>query len=421
MSPTKNVSPRERQRRDYLLSSPLGAATRAIHLGQHEAGLDQFPVPALICNSAALLDSVDAGRDMLGNAEGENFAYQRYANPTVSVLEAKFRAIEHCAYSLAVNSGMTACLLVFRALLSAGDHVIVPRGLFYEVIEQLEHETRQRGMTLSVIEAYETAAFQAALRPDTRMIFIEAPTNPAFLDINIAELAKLCMKNAVLLVVDNTFLTPLCQKPLSLGAAVTLYSTTKHINGHGDVMGGMVSTNDPDLFKALKSHRESAGLILDPFSAWLTVRGLRTLALRLKKHADNALAVIAMLNQEFPTLQWRAVWSTRSAQANGIDPSLHTGLIAIVLPSQEAGTIFVSQLQLIRTGTTFGNIESLCYHYGSFARAGGTDLGRMGVPRGLVRISVGLEDTDDINADIRRALRLAMPTEASAAGEVSPV
>lgn len=112
---------------------------------------------------------------------------------------------------------MTACLLVFRALLSAGDHVIVPRGLFYEVIEQLEHETRQRGMTLSVIEAYETAAFQAALRPDTKMIFIEAPTNPAFLDINIAELAKLCMKNAVLLVVDNTFLTPICQKPLSLG------------------------------------------------------------------------------------------------------------------------------------------------------------------------------------------------------------
>lgn len=408
MSPTAKESPRESQRREYFLSSPLGAATKAIHSGQHEAGPGQFPVPALVCNSAILLNSIEEGREMLGNAEVENFAYQRYANPTVSVLEAKFRALEGCTYSLAVNSGMTACLLVFRALLNAGDHVIVPHGIFYEVIDQLEYEANNRGIRLSVIEDYAVAVFKAAIRPDTKMIFIEAPTNPAFLDINIAELALLCKNNNILLVVDNTFLTPACQKPLVLGAAVTVYSTTKHINGHGDVMGGMISTNAPDLLKVLKYHRDSAGLILDPFSAWLTVRGLRTLLLRLKKHTENAQSVIAMLQDEFASLEWRAVWSTKSAQANGVSPSLHTGLIAIVFPSREAGTDFVGHLQLIRTGTTFGNIESLCYHYGSFANDGSTDLERMGVPEGLVRISIGLEDSEDINADIRRALYLTL-------------
>lgn len=408
MRPTAKESPRELQRREYLLASALGAATKAIHSGQHEVGLGQFPVPALVCNSAILLNSIEEGREMLGNAEGENFAYQRYANPTVSVLEAKFRALEGCAYSLAVNSGMTACLLVFRALLNAGDHVIVPHSIFYEVIDQLEYEASNRGIGLSVIEDYAVAVFEAAIRPDTKMIFIEAPTNPAFLDINIADLAQLCQNHNILLVVDNTFLTPACQKPLALGAAVTVYSTTKHINGHGDAMGGMISTNAPDLLKALKYHRDSAGLIMDPFSAWLTVRGLRTLLLRLNKHTENAQAVIAMLRDEFAQLAWRAVWSTNSAQANGVAPSLHTGLIAIVFPSREAGTAFVGHLQLIRTGTTFGNIESLCYHYGSFAKQGSTDLERIGVPDGLVRISVGLEDSQDINADIRRALHLTL-------------
>lgn len=407
MSSTEKTDPCEVQCRAEFLASSLGLATQAIHSGQHEAGLDQFPVPALVCNSATLLNSIEDGREMLGNPDRENFAYQRYANPTVSILEAKFRALEGCTYSLAVNSGMTACLLVFRALLNPGDHVIVPHSLFYEVIDQLEYETRNRGMEMSVVDDYAAVAFEAALRPNTKMIFIEAPTNPAFLDINIPDLVQLCVKNNVLLVVDNTFLTPACQKPLSLGAAVTLYSITKHINGHGDVMGGMVSTNAPDLFKALKYHRESAGLIVDPFSAWLSIRGLRTLPLRLKKHTDNALAVIAMIREEFPQLEWRAVWSTESAQANGVLPSLHTGLVALVFPSREEGAAFVRHLQLIRLGTTFGNIESLCYHYGSFAKEGSTDLEKTGVPYGLVRISVGLEDSDDIKADIRRALRRA--------------
>ncbi|MFJ2549695.1 trans-sulfuration enzyme family protein [Pseudomonas sp. NPDC087612] len=416
MSPAEKKCPRELPCRDYFLSPSLGIATQAIHLGQHENGLSQFPVPALICNSATLLNSIEEGREMLGNAEQENFAYQRYANPTVSILEAKFRAIEHCSYSLAVNSGMTACLLAFRALLSAGDHVIVPHSVFYEIIEQLNYEVNHRGIEMSLIDKYQAAAFECAIQPNTKMIFIEAPTNPAFLDINIPDLVELCNKRGILLVVDNTFLTPACQKPLSLGAAVTLYSITKHINGHGDVMGGMISTNEPDLFKALKYHRDSAGLIVDPFSAWLTIRGLRTLPLRLKKHTDNAHAVIAMLREEFPKLEWRAVWSTKSAQTNGISPSLHTGLIAIVFPSRETATTFVRHLQLIRIGTTFGNIESLCYHYGSFSREGSTDLEKIGVPDGLVRISVGLEDSDDINADIRRALRLAMQSRTTARG-----
>ncbi|GAC1321942.1 MAG: cystathionine gamma-synthase [Collimonas sp.] len=354
-----------------------------------------------------LLDSIEQGLEMLSNESAENFAYQRYANPTVSILEAKFRSIEQCTYSLAVNSGMTACLLVFRALLKAGDHIIVPHSIFYEIVDQLDYDVKNRGIEMSVIGQYESDAFEASIRENTKMIFIEAPTNPALLDINIPDLAKLCAEHDILLVVDNTFLTPVCQKPLSLGAAITLYSITKHINGHGDVMGGMISTNNADIFKALKYNRESTGLILDPFSAWLTVRGLRTLPLRLQKHAENALSVSRMIDTEFPELEWRGVWSTKSAKENGIAATRHTGIIALVLPSKEAGMVFVRHLRLIRIGTTFGNIESLCYHYGGFAREATMDLAKIGIPYGLVRISVGLEDIEDINADIRQALRIA--------------
>jgi len=401
-------APHDPSRRDFQLSSAPGPATQAVHLGQHERGAEHFPVPPLICNSAVLLDSIEQGRAMLGNPGVENFVYQRYANPTVSTLEAKFRAIEQCAYSLALNSGMTACLLVFRALLKAGDHVIVPHSLFYEIIEQLQYEASSRALELTIIDDYSLSGFTAALRPNTRMVFIEAPTNPAFLDIHIAPLAQRCIDNGALLVVDNTFLTPVCQKPLKLGAAVTLYSLTKHLNGHGDVMGGMISTNHAELYTALKHQRDSTGLILDPFSAWLTIRGLRTLPLRLEKHTQNALGIARMLGAEFPALEWRAVWTTASASANGIDPALHTGLIALVLPSRAMGMSFVRHLRLIRLGTTFGNLESLCYHYGSFAREGSDHLHRIGVPEGLVRISVGLEDVEDIKADIRAALREAM-------------
>ncbi|WP_211445251.1 trans-sulfuration enzyme family protein [Collimonas humicola] len=394
-------------RREFLLSSPLGPATKAIHLGQHEVGLDQFPVPPLVSNSAMLLNSAEEGLEMLSNVDVENFAYQRYANPTVSILETKFRSIEQCAHSMAVNSGMTACLLVFRTLLKAGDHIIVPHSIFYEIVDQLDYEVKNRGIEISIIREYETDVFETAIRKNTKMIFIEAPTNPAFLDINIRALAKLCEKYSILLVVDNTFLSPVCQKPLSLGAVITLYSITKHINGHGDVIGGMISTNDADIFKALKHNRNNTGLILDPFSAWLTIRGLRTLPLRLQKHAENALAITRMIDEEFPELEWRGVWSTNSAKSNGIDTACHTGLIALVFPSKEAGMVFVRHLRLIRIGTTFGNIESLCYHYGGFAREATIDLEQIGIPYGLVRISVGLEDVEDIKTDMRQALHIA--------------
>jgi cystathionine beta-lyase/cystathionine gamma-synthase len=407
-SENENIDQKDFQRREFPLSSIRGPATKAIHLGQHEAGLDRFPVPPLVCNSAILLNSIEEGREIIGNSEAENFAYQRHANPTVSILEEKFRAIEHCKFSLAVNSGMTACLLIFRSLLKAGDHIIVPHSIFYEISDQLDYEVKNRGIESSVVRDYKSTTFEAKIKPSTKMIFIEAPTNPALLDINIIDLAKICKKNNILLVADNTLLTPVCQKPLALGATITLYSITKHINGHGDVMGGMISTNDIEIFKALKSSRESTGSILDPFSAWLAIRGLRTLPLRLERHASNACSIIKMIRADFPKLKWRGVWTTHCARINGITPSLHTGIIAIIFPTKESGSNFVRHLQLIRIGTTFGNIESLCYHYGSFIKDGADDLNTIGVPDGLVRISVGLEDIGDIKADIRRALQIAI-------------
>ncbi|HDR9512126.1 hypothetical protein C5615_37935 [Burkholderia cepacia] len=381
-----------------------GPSSRAIHLGQHEEDSSLFPVPPLITHAARLLESFDEGQALLRGEKGPNIAYQRYANPTTLVLEAKFRALERCQYNLAVNSGMTASLMVFRALLGMDDHVMMLDQAFYETREQLTREAASRGIRVSWIRGATPEAFEAAYAPATRLVYIETPTNPTLHDVDLRAVSAWCESRRCLLVVDNTVLTPLGQNPLAHGADVTLYSLTKHLNGHGDMVGGMICTNRSDLYDKLKAFRDIDGLTLDPFSAWLAIRGLRTLPVRLRQHASNALAVTQMLAREYPGLAWGSVWTTPHARQNGVSLQLNTGLIFIDFRDRSTAMRFVSALRLIRLAPTFGNLESLCYCHAAFANADDRAFDALSIPAGLVRVSVGLEDLSDLLADIRQAL-----------------
>jgi cystathionine beta-lyase/cystathionine gamma-synthase len=380
--------------------------TKAVHAAQSSSA-QSLPSPQLWLNSAVLLDSVEQGWEMLTNESIPNTAYQRYANPTTLVLEQKFAAMEGAQFALTVNSGMTACYLLFRALLRTGDHVVACHSLYHEISDQFRFDECGAGVAYSLVADYSVDGFRRELRPNTRMVFIESPTNPSMFDVDIAGLAELCRARRVLFAVDNTLLTHEYQKPLDLGADVAVYSTTKAINGHGDCMGGVLSCNDGEIAAKLRSLRENAGLVLDPFSAWLTTRGLRTLPLRLARHSENAAKVIEFIEAKYPMLDVRHPGKCPNHVRNRVTGT--GGILSIALPSKEQGERFMRALQLIRIGTTFGNLESLVYHFGTFARPT-REITKIGIPLGLVRLSIGIEDPEDIIEDIDRGLHASLRT-----------
>jgi cystathionine beta-lyase/cystathionine gamma-synthase len=379
----------------------VGPATLAVHGGQRVRDDTAFPVPALVANSAVLLDSVEQGWEQLTNETAENYAYQRYSNPTVVVLEEKFRALEGSAHALAFSSGMTACYALFRVLTTAGDHIVAQHALYHEISDQLGYDRTGCGVDVTFVTDYSVDSFAAAFRPTTRLVFVESPTNPAMLDVDLAALAQLCTERGVLLAVDNTMLTHVHQQPLDFGAAVAVYSTTKTINGHGDAMGGLLTTNDRETAQRLRSFRDNTGQIMQPFAAWLTVRGLRTLPLRLERHGRNAERVAAYLRGREPTYPVMTAPDTGHAAVNKVTGN--AGIVTVTFPSRRQGTEFIRAVRLLKIGTTFGNLESIVYHFGTFARPS-RDLAKIGLDTGLVRISVGIEDPEDIIADIEQAM-----------------
>jgi len=382
----------------------MNPQTIAVHGGQRSAGEKQLPVPALILNSAILLESVDEGWQMLTNETKPNIAYQRYANPTVMVLEDKFSMMEGATYALAVNSGMSACYMLFRTLLSKGDHIVAQHGLYHEISDQIIFDQKSCGVEFSLINDYSISSFEEAFKPATKMVFVESPTNPAMLDVDIASLAEICRSRNIIFVVDNTLLTHEFQKPLNLGADLTIYSTTKSINGHGDAIGGIISTNNKELYSKLKAFRDNTGMIMDPMSSWLTTRGIRTLPLRLKQHTENAFAVMDYLSKNFPEIAIRYPLNLPNSKRNRITNG--GGILSIILKGREQAVQFINNLKLIKIGTTFGNLESLCYCFGAFARPH-RDITKIGIPLGLVRLSIGIEDVEDIIRDIEFGLKQA--------------
>lgn len=383
-------------------TAPPRIATLLARAGTDGDG-EQMACPSLQLATAARFASAEQARASMAAAPGRQTGYRRHGNTTVLQLEAAFSALQQGASCVAVASGMAASMAIFATLLRSGDHVIMPCNVFYETAAQLERVSHAAGIGVSRVDGGSVMAIVAAFRPETRLVLVESPSNPGLVTLDIPALVAACHARRILLVVDNTLLTPLAQNVLALGVDLSIYSMSKHLSGHGDVIGGMVCTRSPELHAQLIDWRICAGSGIDPFSAWLALRGLRSLPARLRSHAGNAMSLGRMLERRFPWLTWRGVWQGPHARRNRVSPRLHTGLMALVFDDAATAARFVASLHDIPVLPTFGNPETGVFHYGGIIDDPGA-LAACGIPAGLVRLAVGIEDWRDLQHDIGQAL-----------------
>ncbi|HEU5161410.1 MAG TPA: cystathionine gamma-synthase [Streptosporangiaceae bacterium] len=375
-----------------------GFDTLAIHAGQEPDPRTGAVVPPIYQVSTYKQDRIGAPR--------AGYEYSRTANPTRAGLEECLAALEGGARGLAFASGMAAEDTLLRTICRPGDHVVIPGDAYGGTYRLFDKVLRPWGLEYTPAPLGDIAAVRAAVRPETKVIWAETPTNPLLGIADIAALAQVAAEAGALLVVDNTFASPYLQQPLALGADVVVHSTTKYLGGHSDVLGGAVVVADPGLGERLAFHQNAMGAVAGPFDAWLTQRGVKTLGVRMERHCANAAAVARMLTRHprvaevyYPGLPDHPGHDTAVKQMRGFG-----GMVSFRLAEGEAAAIAVCErAKLFTLGESLGGVESLIEHPGrmTHASAAGSPLE---VPADLVRLSVGIEDADDLLRDLEQAI-----------------
>jgi cystathionine gamma-synthase len=375
-----------------------GFETLAIHAGQEpEAGTGAV-VPPIYQVSTYKQDGV-------GGLRG-GYEYSRSANPTRTALEECMAALEGGARALAFASGLAAEDTLLRAVCRPGSHVVIPGDAYGGTYRLFAKVLAGWGVEYTPAPLGDLDAVRAALRPETRLVWCETPTNPLLGIADIAGLAALAHEHGALLVVDNTFATPYLQQPLALGADVIVHSTTKYAGGHSDVIGGALVARDQGLGDELAYYQNAMGAVAGPFDAWLTLRGLKTLAVRMDRHCDNAERVADALAGHpkvaqvlYPGLAGHPGHETAAKQMRRFG-----GMVSFRVAGGEAAAVEVcNRAKLFILGESLGGVESLIEHPGrmTHASAAGSPLE---VPSDLIRLSVGIESVDDLLADLAHAL-----------------
>jgi cystathionine beta-lyase/cystathionine gamma-synthase len=374
-----------------------GFATRAIHAGQD-------PDPATGAVIVPIYQTSTFAQEDIGVHKG--YEYARSGNPTRSALETAIAALENGAYGLAFASGLAAETTVILALLKSGDHILCGDDVYGGTYRLLMRVFDDKGINASFVDTSDTNKVAAALRPETRLIWLETPTNPWLKLADIAAIAALARERGVLTLVDNTFASPACQRPLELGADIALHSATKYLGGHSDVVGGAIVTSNQDVYERLKFVQNAAGGVPGPFDSWLVLRGLKTLSVRMRQHGENALTVARFL-QEHPAIE-RVMYPglPEHPQNQLARRQMHgySGMVScIVRGGAAAARSIVRCTRLFTLAESLGGVESLIEVPAAMTHASvaGSDLE---VPGGLVRLSVGIEDIDDLIADLQQAL-----------------
>lgn len=395
--------------RDQDQHPSLGRGTMAIHRGGLERPVyGEVSVP-IFQTSTFAFPSAEAGAARF-TEEQPGFIYTRMGNPTVHALEEAVAALEVGAAGHATATGMAAITTVLLSLLSQGDHLVAGDCLYGPTLVVIGRELPRFGISATLVDTADPDRVAAALRPNTRMIFVETPANPTLRVTDLAAMARIAQKRQALLVVDNTFATPYLQRPLTLGADVVVHSLTKALNGHSDVLGGMVVVNDLDISKKIRRFLSLFGATMDPHQAWLILRGLRTLALRLDKAQANA-ARLAEFLENHPRVAWvrypgrphHPGHELAKRQMDGFGTMLCFG----VKGGLAAGRALLDRLRLITLAVSLGGVESLIQHPASMTHAGVPREERLAAGLGdeLVRLSVGCEDVEDLMADLDQALQ----------------
>jgi cystathionine gamma-synthase len=374
-----------------------GLSTKAIHAGFR-------PDPQTGAVNAPIYATSTFAQDGVGGLRG-GFEYARTGNPTRAALEASLAAVEEATFGRAFSSGMAATDCVLRAVLRPGDHVVIPDDAYGGTFRLIDKVFTQWGIEYTAVSLADLEAVRAAITPKTRLIWVETPTNPLLSIADINAISQLSSDVKVL--VDNTFASPALQQPLLLGADIVLHSTTKYIGGHSDVVGGALLTNDGELDKAFAFLQNGAGAVPGPFDAYLTMRGLKTLVLRMQRHSDNAALVAEFLENHpaietvlYPGLPSHPGHDIAAKQMSGFG-----GMVSVRLRGGiEAARDFCSRTEVFILAESLGGVESLIEHPGAMTHAS-TAGSQLEVPNDLVRLSVGIEDAADLLADLEQALR----------------
>ncbi|EFG75112.1 Cys/Met metabolism PLP-dependent enzyme [Mycobacterium parascrofulaceum ATCC BAA-614] len=375
-----------------------GLATKAIHAGYR-------PDPATGAVNAPIYASSTFAQDGVGALRG-GFEYARTGNPTRAALEASLAAVEGGGYARAFASGMAATDCALRAMLRPGDHVIIPTDAYGGTFRLIDKVFTQWGVRYTPVALSDVDAVRAAITPQTRLIWVETPTNPLLSIADIAALAGLGQQSSVKVLVDNTFASPALQQPLTLGADVVLHSTTKYIGGHSDVVGGALVTDDPELDAAFAFLQNGAGAVPGPFDAYLTMRGLKTLVLRMQRHSENAWAVAEFLAGHpavsavlYPGLPGHPGHDVAARQMRGFG-----GMVSVRMRGgRQAARDLCGRTEVFILAESLGGVESLIEHPSAMTHAS-TAGSQLEVPDDLVRLSVGIEDVADLLADLGQAL-----------------
>ncbi|HEX9161506.1 MAG TPA: PLP-dependent aspartate aminotransferase family protein [Thermoanaerobaculia bacterium] len=385
------------------MKEKTGRHTTSIHAGfdpkDHHGAVS---VPIYQTSTFAVPSVEEGAARFAGRSSGP--IYTRLGNPTVQALEEAIASLENGHGAVATATGMAAMSTVLLAMLRQGDHVVATQPLYGATAKLIETRLARFGISCSFVPAADSAAIALAVRPDTRLLVIETPANPTLDLADIAAAAHVARSAGIHLVVDNTFAGPLLQQPIELGAEIVVHSTTKSLNGHSDVVAGAIVTSDAAILKAVRETAIAFGTTIDPHQAWLVLRGIRTLGMRVERAQTNAIALAGWLEQQpevasvrFPGLPSHPQYELAKRQMSGpgsvIAFEVHGGA--------EAARTLLNSVRIITLAVSLGGVESLIEHPASMTHAGGATA------PGLIRLSVGCEDLDDLRADVAQALAKA--------------
>ncbi|MDQ7780419.1 MAG: PLP-dependent aspartate aminotransferase family protein [Planctomycetota bacterium] len=379
--------------------SELRFATRAIHAGQEPDA-----------STGAVVIPIHPSSTFLFDAPGKPGAYEysRTQNPTRAALEECIASLEGGSRAVAFSSGCAAMMAVLN-LLVAGDHVVAGDQLYGGALRLFKHLIEPRGIAFEHVDTRNVGNIMAAIRPNTRMVWVETPTNPVMRIVDIQETARITKGCGVWFVVDNTFATPYFQRPLELGADIVVESSTKYFGGHSDLVGGVCAVNDARLGERLAFYQNAAGAVPSPFDCWLQLRGIKTLHVRMERHAANALKVASFLEKHprvarvyYPGLRSSPQYATARKQMSGFG-----GMVSFEVRGTDRDAMRVaSATKVFMLAESLGGVESLIEHAATMthAKISKPERARGGLAETLIRLSVGIEDAADLVADLDRAL-----------------
>lgn len=377
----------------------MGFSTKAIHAGQE-------PESATGAVTTPIYQTSTYVQEALGRHKG--FEYARTQNPTRLALEQNLAALEGGREAYCFASGMAAITTTLM-LLKAGDHVIVSENTYGGTYRLFERVLRDFGLDFSYVDTSDAAHVESAIRPQTRMVFVETPTNPIMTIADLEGIGRLAREHDLRLVVDNTFMSPYFLRPIEFGTDIVVHSTTKYLNGHSDSIGGVIVLTRPEDAERIKFLQNAAGAILSPFDSWLVLRGTKTLALRMKQHDANGRVVASFLAEHpkvqkvyYPGLPQHPQHERAKKQMSGFG-----GMIAFETGSLAAARAVLDNVRLCALAESLGGVETLISHPATMTHASvpAEQRARLGISDGLVRISVGVEDVEDIIADLDAALQ----------------